>query len=209
MPEIDTYFDEIDKARLRRARELSEVKRIFGGAVGTDPLGVKSKAIVVLSYAAWEGFYNDCITTYQDFLKNNGFRVADANWKMLVGALSRDFESLRAKNHTIKAKTEFVESLRHRLMQGFEEFDASIVRARSNLQFERLQENFALLGFDISEFQRYRLRIDKELVGWRNGVAHGDAPNLDQLDVEDHIKFVSQLLRQMADRFQDSMLSKV
>jgi hypothetical protein len=56
MPDLDQYFDEIDVARIRRARELSEIKRRFSTDRVADPAGVNSKATVVLTYANWEGF---------------------------------------------------------------------------------------------------------------------------------------------------------
>ena len=93
---IDDYFDEIDAARSLRVRELSELKRMFGSAgQSEDPLGVRSKALVVLSYAAWEGFYNECVDAYCDFLATRGIKVADAGWNLLVGVLEVQFESLR------------------------------------------------------------------------------------------------------------------
>jgi hypothetical protein len=72
MPDLDRYFDEIDTARIRRARELSEIKRKFSTDRVPDPAGVNSKATVVLAYANWEGFYNECVGAYIRFLRDRG-----------------------------------------------------------------------------------------------------------------------------------------
>ena len=64
MPKLDDFFDEIDSARVRRAKELSEIKRSFGQLAVNDVYGVASKAVVVLTYANWEGFYNECVRAY-------------------------------------------------------------------------------------------------------------------------------------------------
>ena len=85
MPNIDLFFDEIDNNRARRIRELSEIKQRFSG--DSDPLGIGSKAVVVLTYAHWEGFYNDCVKSYVDFLRENGGLMRDIDWMMLAGAL--------------------------------------------------------------------------------------------------------------------------
>lgn len=171
---IDDYFDEIDAARSVRVRELSEIKRLFGAASSTaDPMGVQSKALVVLSYAAWEGFYNECVDAYCDFLQTRGKKVADAGWKMLVGALGAEFDSLRSRNHSPMAKRDFVEKLQNKLACDFVDFDRKAVKATSNLDWDKLDQNFQILDFDLARFQIHRNRLHKEVVGWRHGLRTG------------------------------------
>ncbi|HEX8301611.1 MAE_28990/MAE_18760 family HEPN-like nuclease [Sphingomonas sp.] len=209
MPAPDDFFDAIDSARIQRARELSEIKRTFLAISRSDPLAIGSKSVVVLSYAAWEGFYNECVRIYLDFLQQSGIKVADANWLLLAGLMSADFNSLRDRHHSDTAKREFVANLRDRLICGFDNFDRSVVMARSNLDFDKLSSNFLLLALEIAPFQIRRLRIDKELVGWRHGVAHGDPPDLTAVDATSHIEFASELLLTVADSFQDAILRHV
>jgi hypothetical protein len=209
MPDIDRYFDEIDAARVRRARELSEIKRKFGAADDQDTAGVNSKAAVVLTYANWEGFYNECVRAYVRFLTERGGKVRETDWRLLVGAFASDFESLRAKNHSAMAKRQFVANLKARLECGFDSFDPTTVEARSNLNFERLSENYVVLNFDLESLHRFRIRLDKELVGWRHSVAHGDSPDLSALDIAGHVDFAALLLIAIADRFQYAMLERI
>lgn len=209
MPEIDDYFDEIDAARVRRVKELSEVKRSFGRLSDDDALGVASKAIVVLAYANWEGFYNECVRAYLSFLVERGGKVRDSDWMLFVSAFHADFESMRDRNHSLESRLSFVQNLRSRIDCGFEAINAKTVEARSNLDFSRLAENYSLLNFDLTKMQRMRNRLDKELVGWRHAVAHGDSPDLTELDVQDHIEFTSSLLMLIADQFQFAMLDRV
>ncbi len=193
-----------------RVRELSEIKRLFGSSSSaSDPMGVHSKALVVLSYAAWEGFYNECVDTYCDFLQLQGKRVSDAGWKMLVGALGAEFESLRSRDHSAAARRDFVESLRARLICDFTSFDRTTVKARSNLDWEKLDQNFQVLDFDLSPFQVHRNRLDVEVVGWRHGAAHGNAPNLGVLDAASHISLVGQIMSLVSDAFQSAMVEHI
>ncbi len=205
----EDFFDAIDTARVQRAKELSEVKRTFLSIASADPLAIGSKSVVVLSYAAWEGFYNDCVRIYLDFLEHRGVKVADASWLLLAGAMSADFKSLRDRHHSDVAKREFLEQLKDRLICDFVGFDRSVVMARSNLNFAKLSSNFALLALEVTPFQELRLRIDKELVGWRHAVAHGDPPDLTAVDVTSHTKFVSELLLTVAGSFQHAILRHV
>lgn len=209
MPAPDDFFDAIDSARVQRAKELSEIKRTFLSMASADPLAIGSKSVVVLSYAAWEGFYNECVRIYLDFLEHRGLKVADASWLLLAGAMSADFKSLRDRHHSDIAKREFVSQLKDRLICGFDNFDRSVVMARSNLDFGRLSSNFLLMNLEIAPFQVSRIRIDKELVGWRHGVAHGDPPDLTVVDATSHIDFASGLLLTVSDCFQNAILEHV
>lgn len=209
MPKLDDFFDEIDITRVRRAKELSEIKRSFGQMDTNDLYGVASKAVVVLAYANWEGFYNDCVRTYLRFLVEKGGKVRDQDWMLLVSVFHVDFESMRGRNYSPASRRDFVKNLQARIDCGFDAVDGKIIEARSNLDFARLSENYELLNFDLSTIQKVRNRLDKELVGWRHAVAHGDSPNLSTMDVEAHINFASSLLMLIADRFQYAMLARI
>lgn len=209
MPKLDDFFNEIDTARVRRAKELSEIKRSFGQLAANDVYGIASKAVVVLAYANWEGFYNECIRAYLRFLAEKGGKVRDQDWMLLVGAFHADFESMRDRNHSLESRRAFVKNLESRIDCGFDAVDGRIVEARSNLDFARLSENYVLLNFDLSTMQKVRNRLDRELVGWRHAVAHGDSPDLTSMDVEAHINFASSLLILIADRFQYAMLARI
>jgi hypothetical protein len=209
MSVTDSFFDAIDGARIQRAKELSEIKRVAFSTADIDPLSIVSKSVVVLCYAVWEGFYNECTTTYIDFLDHRGVKITEANWLLLAGALSAEFNSLRDRHHTDLAKHQFIKNLKRRLLCGFDEFDRTTVMARSNLDFAKLASNFLLLNIEILPFEIQRLRIDKELVGWRHGVAHGNPPDLKALDITSHIDFSAKLLISVADSFQNAILRYV
>ena len=207
---IDDFFDEIDEARSFRVRELSEIKRLFGRrSVSSDPMGVQSKALVVLSYATWEGFYNECVEAYCDFLQLQGKQVSATGWKMIIGVLSAEFESLRGRHHSQAAKGDFINNLKSHLSSDFTKFDRGVVRARSNLDWRQLEYNFEVLGFNLDPIQPHRNRLDKELVSWRHGVAHGNAPNLGSLDAADHINLVADVMMLVSDAFQSAMVKHI
>lgn len=204
MPDAQAYFDRIDAARIRRALELSECKQIFQQSIG-DAWGVRSKALIVLAYAHWEGFYNECVDTYIDYLTDAKVPVSRTNWLLLVGAMSSDFNALRDRQHSADARRFFVEALQKRIECDFSAFDRSTIKSRSNLDFAKLAGNLTLLGFDFSRLQPDRIRLDKELVGWRHGVAHGSSPDLSSVDVASHVEFTGQLMLTTSDLFQEAI----
>jgi MAE_28990/MAE_18760-like HEPN len=73
----------------------------------------------------------------------------------------------------------------------------------------RLSWNLGILSFNLSPLQRFRLRMDRELVQWRHSVAHGDQPDLTALDINDHVDFAAGLLIALADGFQEAMLQRI
>ena len=101
-----------------------------------------------------------------------------------------------------------MDDLKSLVDKDFSFFDSSVVLSRSNLDFGKLRHNFEMLGFDLKPFQKFRIRIDKELVGWRHGVAHGNDPDLSSVDLEHHVKFAQDLLLLLADNFQENIVLK-
>jgi hypothetical protein len=208
MLDADTYLDEIDTARVRRARELSEIKFRFTTSGSADLSYVGSRAAIVLTYASWEGFYNECVQIYVRFLRDLGRKVRDTDWMLLLGAFHADLESLKDRQHSENARMEFVKNLQTLLECGFEKFDIRVIATRSNLDFGRLSQNYGLLSFDIAPMQQFRNRLDQELVKWRHSVAHGDPPDLSAVDIASHVDFAASLLIALADTFQGAMLSR-
>ena len=209
MVNIDHYFDEVDRRRLQRARELSDLKVQLSADSRTDPFFIKSKSAIVLSYAHWEGFHNECTVCYIDFLKELGGKIRDVKWLLLLGAVEGELNSLLDRKHTFEAKCDFLEILQGKIEATFDGFITEVVKARSNLNFNRLKQTYRLLGLDTTQFDRSRIRLDKELVGWRHIVAHGETPNLTSMDIAMHIDFTNELLLRLSEQFQSAMLEKL
>lgn len=210
MIDPNVYSDEIDSSRSRRARELSAIGGLFGnfGVSDTEKI-IAAKAALVLCYASWEGFFTDCVSIYWKFLTDRGGRIRDTNWMLLLGAISSDLDSLRDRNHSHNARREFVRNLEQRLDSEFGGIDEKFINPFSNLNYDRIRYNYDLLGFDASNLEEFRIRLNGELVKWRNAVAHGDygdIPDLSRLDISNHVQFTSKLLIRVADSFQGAIL---
>jgi len=206
MLDADYFLNEIDSARVRRAKELSNIKSRFSSAVDDAGDRLFPKAVVVLTYAAWEGFYNDCVRSYIEFLKVCGKKVRDVEWMLLCGVFEPDFVMLRDKNHSPSAKRQFVSRMRNRVDCFFDDFNLVSISARSNLNFDRVSEAYEIMNFDVSDLQPFRNKLDHELVGWRHAVAHGESPDLTALDVAQHVDFVSGLMNRISGHFQAAIV---
>jgi hypothetical protein len=207
MRKLDSYLNEIDMIRSERAREMSSLKMLFSGvARDSDVFGLHSKAVVVLCYAHWEGFYNDCARIFLQFLEESRLTVSNVKWSMMAGLLLPDLTRLRDKNHSHQAICEFIENLNSKLTENFSAFEKRMIGARSNLDYQKLVANFRVLGFEMESFESDRIRIDRELVGWRHKVAHGGSPDLSHEDMNQHIDFCVQLMLRMSDKFQSEIV---
>ncbi|MDJ0932605.1 MAE_28990/MAE_18760 family HEPN-like nuclease [Breoghania sp.] len=140
-------------------------------------LEVASRSVVVLCYAEWEGFYNECVEYFIEFLKEN----------------------------SLLSRVELIESVLEILDADFERFEKNFVKSKFNLNFSKLEINFSIIGLEIVRLKIYRNRINKDLVLWRHKIAHGDAPDLSLLDARSHVHFTSNLLLEISDIFQQKM----
>ena len=206
MSDVKHYWDRIDAERFRRARELSEVRRFCISSPSSDPESVGSRAAVVLCYAAWEGFYIECISNYMSFMKILRGKVRDTNWMLLLEAMGADLDSLRDRHHSDDARFDFVKRLATLVDCTFDELEEKYLGRRSIVNFERVRYGYTIFEFDLLSLQRHRLRLDKELVAWRNSVAHGVAPDLSMIDISRHVNFTRELLITVSDDFQKGML---
>jgi hypothetical protein len=205
MQPFEACLAEIDASRISRSRELSDIRSEFSVGKADHRLPLYSRAAIVLAYANWEGFFNDCVRSYLRFQTERNVPVRDVDWRLLCGVLESGFDRLRDRHHSIRARLEFVENLAPAIEHGFDQFDEKILLAKSNLNFERFSHILYILGIDVSPFYRHRNWIDKELVAWRHSVAHGDQPDLSSLDIERHIEKVDSLLLDVSDAFQEKI----
>jgi hypothetical protein len=204
---IDHLFEQIDRERQFRARELVTLSGLYSSVSNGKHQDLISKSIIVLSYAHWEGFYNACVENYINFLSSTKKKVADVSWLALVGCINSNMESMKDKNHSLASKIEFINSMKAVHALEFGNFDVKFVKSQSNLNFDRLRSNLEILNISERNFLPHRNKLDKELVGWRHSVAHGDNPSLDEMDSQKHIAFCNMLLLTVSDVFQQEALS--
>lgn len=202
MSRFDHRLNEIDFERVRRARELSAAKEYFK-RFGDNGYDIGAKSIVLFCYANWEAFFNFAIRKYLDCLRESDIRVIDHNWDMMLGVLENDFKSLVDRSNSRAAQIDFIRRARELIDAKFDKFVERCVLARSNLNFEKLRENFEILGISDEDFLRFRLKIDRELVGWRHSIAHGEAPDLSRVEVDLHVALTDELMLMISDKIQE------
>jgi len=209
MVDVDRFFDKIDANRVQRVRELSALRDFLYQDVDADPFSLRAQSAIVLSYAHWEGFYNDCVEAYISCLRSIGVSAYELGPELLVGIFGPDFQSLVDRKNSLTAQIDFMEKVDREWHSDFTNFDLKTVSARSNLDWAKFVLNNRLLKCDISALVRHRIKIDRELVGWRHAVAHGNSPDLSGVDVGNHIKFASDRMLDFSDNIQARILDHI
>ena len=201
------FFDEIDLHRARRIREISTLKVLCSYHSPTVLSNVLKKSFIVGCYGHWEGFYNECVDAFVSAAIKQNLEVKDVSWSLMVGVFESDLRSVKDRNHSRESHVELIESLRTKSGSKFDRFDRTCIKSRSNLNFETIRKNFNLLDVDCSGFERFRLKIDRELVGWRHSIAHGDEIDMSLVDIKTHADLTSELLILVSNLTQQKMLS--
>lgn len=209
MATIDHFFDAVDSDRQRRAKELNGLLALYA-AVPAGSLQVSAaRATVVLCYANWEGFFNECVEHFFEFCALKGILASQVSWNLLLGVFAPDFEMVFNRNNSRESQLKFLASMQGRLGSLTTDVNQNIVQARSNLDFAKVVENWSCLGIQPAVLNKHRNRIDKELVGWRHSVAHGDSPDLSKMDASKHVQFTSEVMLIVSDCFQERMLTLI
>lgn len=193
----------LDAARIWRVRELSDFRALTAMHGASSYNSAIARAAVVIAYSHWEGYWSDCIEAYLAFRILEGRRPFLVNKDLMLGVLDAEFSSLRDRNFSDVSKRQFLRSVFAAMKADFTAVRPSAFKPRSNMNFERLLYCAETLRLDPAPFQRHRNQIDKEIVGWRHSIAHGDNPSIDMTAVAQHLSLVESLTALTKDAFLD------
>ena len=175
---------EMESSLLWRLEEYRRLKN----TIKEDNKVAVVKVLIVMLYAHFGGFYKDCMDYYIDFINSTQLELECLNTSLIAASLHREFSSFEDTNRKCRELTTTppVEDYLHRFHRRKELtkiFNTSyltkkvkikdlVVNTKSNLSFQVWQENFYILGLDVTLFSDYQKNIDK-LVNLRNNIAHG------------------------------------
>lgn len=201
------YLDKLNLDRIWRLRELSDLRMLHGKAVEKREKEATSRSIVVLTYAHWEGYCSSCASTYIDFLESQGVAYSALPPNMLLGALCKALDSYRDTADNLISWRKLVNAFQVAHGSVASKFDHSVIKPRSNLNFDRLRFIHEIIDADLTPFQKYRLKIDKELVEWRHLVAHGEMFVLKDDAAVSHTRLCEELMFLTKDTFEAALLN--
>lgn len=199
------YIDRLSADRLWRARELSDLRVMHNKAESSREKAATSRAIVVLSYAHWEGYCSSCAGTLIDYLEAKEVPYNSLPSEMLLGAMAGALDGYRDTADNLVSRRKLIKVFQDVLGNHIKNFDRRVILPRSNLNFERLRFIHEVIGADIQPFQKHRLKIDKELVEWRHLVAHGEMFTLENSLAAAHTNLCEELMFLTKDTFETAL----
>ncbi|SDW17482.1 hypothetical protein SAMN05444358_101126 [Ruegeria halocynthiae] len=199
---LTEFLKKLSDDRLWRVRELSDLRIMHRKAASGREKAATSRAIVVLSYAHWEGYCASCAGTFIDYLEAKKVPYSLLPPDMMLGAVSHALDSYRDTADNLVSRRKLLKLQQQAYTGHIERYDRRVILPRSNLNFDRLRFIHEIIGAEIQPFQKYRLKIDKELVAWRHLVAHGEMFALENLLAADHTKLCEELMFLTKDTFE-------
>jgi hypothetical protein len=202
---VTNFSSSLALERARRARALSDVRVLYARA--DDQLKhVAAQAVIVLCYASWEGYFNFCADVYISHVNSLRRPLVELNPALLACVIDRHLESLKDRDFRPEHKPSFARSVYSEAQALAVEGNTGLLKAASNLDYDRLSICLDALDVDACRFVKHQNFIKHELVKWRHQVAHGDEPDLSQSDLLAHSERTEELLSIMGEAFEDSLL---
>ncbi len=184
MQDIVDFRSELEETLSWRMLEYLSLKNLLDA----DEHVPMIKALIVMLYAHFEGFFKDCLEIYINYINSSDKQLYEFNDSLIAAALSREYGMFENINRRCKILTSDppVENFLHRFHRRKEltriftssfllnqiRIDEKIINTQSNLDYGVMQENLYILGLDYNYFESQKDFINR-LVNLRNSVAHG------------------------------------
>lgn len=160
-----------------------ELTMIFTSVQSSRPklLNTNIRIGVVILYAHWEGFIKNAAENYLRYV---------AGKKLLYNELENNFIALSLKAKLIDFETLNKNTVHTQLINFlFGDLNTranvpteNIIKTQANLNSNILKEILSILGIDYSPFELKEKFIDSQLLKIRNSVAHGQDPDITEID---------------------------
>lgn len=145
------------------------------------------KALVVMLYSHFEGFYKTCLLIYINFINNLQISRIEANINLATVSMEHilnQYDDINKKSkifkkkfpddsklHKLSRRVDLIEGLDMILNETLIIKD-NVIELDSNLNYNVLQKNLYKIGISHDCFKNYQEDIDT-LVNYRNSIAHG------------------------------------
>jgi hypothetical protein len=199
------FEDELSAERAKRVVSLSNSRALY--ITSSETLrDVGAKSLIVMCYAHWEGFFNFCVDRYVDYVNSLNREIILVRPELLACEVDPHLMSLKDRNFRIELRGKFARAMFDlqscsKIVNG-----KPLLKAASNLDFDRLRDCLTMLGVAEDRFLPHRNFIAHELVKWRHQVAHRDEPTLDSADLLAHSHRTEELLVILSESFSDTIL---
>lgn len=136
---------------------------------------------VVILYAHWEGFIKNSAEYYLIYVAGKKLAYDELENNFIALSLKTKLKEFEETNKNT-VHTQLIDFLLGNLNIKANLPTENIIKTQSNLNSNILKEILSILGINYNQFELKEKFIDSQLVKIRNSVAHGQDPDIAELD---------------------------
>jgi hypothetical protein len=187
-----------------------ELTTLYNNVVTANPkaLSTALRCASVLLYAHWEGFVKNSAESYLTYIKFQRLNLNQVNSNILALSLKQKMKEFSETNKAT-LHIQFIDYFQNNLDERALFSETESIKTQSNLNSIILKEIFATIGLDITSYELKSNLIDKQLLKYRNDIAHGNQPPLNKAEYEVlHVEIVGMLDNIYTDISNSAILDK-
>lgn len=190
---INHLVDNLDNELAWRIKELNIIKSRIPKSnekMSSDPIqNAMIRSGVTMLYAHWEGFVKSAATHYLNFVSLRRLKHKELNSCFIALCLKSEISKLDSKKSELHAKT--IDFLLNDLNKRAYVPYKRIIDTKSNLKSSVFRDICHILGLNYSNYQLKEKLIDRQLVKYRNKIAHG---HWLEIDYEGYMSLFNEIL---------------
>jgi hypothetical protein len=175
----------IDYLTADLAWRKKELTTLYNNVETANPKNLPTalRCASVLLYAHWEGFVKNSAESYLTYIKFQKLNLNQVNSNILALSLKQKMTEFSMTNKATM-HVQFVDFFQNNLNDKASFSETESIKTQSNLNSIILKEIFATIGLDITNYDLKSNLIDKQLLKYRNDIAHGNQPPLNKQEYE-------------------------
>ena len=201
----DEFLDCLDQEFGWRLKELSDIHAAISSP-GDMSRTVRLRTATAMLYAHWEGFVKGASEAYVDYVARRRLKHFELNDGFLSLAMKSKLKRLM-ESDDVTAQIEFVRYVRSGFDSRAQIPRLGVIKTGANLNSHRLKAIISVLCLDYGPFELKENLIDRQLLEWRNSIAHGRGfcPNEDEFELL--YRTIMALLRVFKDQIVNAAIS--
>lgn len=159
-----------------------------------------SRCGITILYAHWEGYVKKSLRLYLEYIATKKLKISQLSDNIIVSIVKNRLK--KDACHTTSQAKSLVDLLIINHSSRIKIPYDSAVDTKSNLSYEVFEEITSIIGIDTSKFELKKALINRNLLGKRNAVGHGDYEIVDRsiyLDTHDGVISMLEELRNQLD----------
>lgn len=170
----------LDEDFVWRRKELSLILTTIKSSK-PKTLNTNIRIGVVILYAHWEGFIKNSAEYYLIYVAGKKLAFNELENNFIALSLKTKLKEFEETNKNT-VHTQLIDFLLGNLKIKANLPTENIIKTQSNLNSSILKEILSILGIDYSQFELKEKFIDSQLLKIRNSIAHGQNPDITELD---------------------------